>query len=227
MLRNNLDWMRVDGDLKSILFTSSQKGEGKTLTVCNLAVTLALSGKAVVLVDADLRAPRVHLAFGMSNATGLSTVVHGSVELSQALRSFDFGQYWSSTIVKTRSTEAEAADVAETGNGSLKILTSGPLPPNPGEVIASQRMTTVLQRLAESKADYVLIDAPPLLAVGDAGALAPSVDGLLFVANLDIVRRPTLHDARDRLSALPCRKLGLIVVGDRMESSHYHNYGYA
>ena len=226
VLRSSLDWMAVDGDLKSILFTSSEKGEGKTLSVCNLAVTLALAGKSVVLVDADLRDPRVHASFGMPNATGLSTVIHGSLELSEALRSFELRRP-SSSIIHTSTAGTEAASDLESQNGSLKILTSGPLPPNPGEVIASRRTAAVLQRLAESEADYVLIDAPPILAIGDAGALAPSVDGLLFVCNLGVVRRPALEDARDALNALPCRKLGVVVVGERMESTRYRGYGYA
>ena len=226
VLRTNLDWMRVDGDLKSILVTSSQKGEGKTLTICNLAVALALAGKSVVIVDADLREARVHLSFGMSNATGLSTVIHGSTELAQALKPFDFAHY-GSTIIKTRGAAVKTTNAEANDDGSLKILTSGPLPPNPGEVIASRRMTSILRQLAESEADYVLVDAPPILSMGDAGALAPSVDGFLFVANLDIVRRPTLREARDAVNALPCRKLGLVVVGERMSSSRYHKYGYA
>lgn len=240
MLRSNLDWMRVDGAVKSLLFTSSVKGEGKTLTVCNLAVTLALAGKAVVVVDADLRDPRVHTSFSMPNATGLSTVIFGSLELDDALRPFDLEQYKALVLHAPSSrpgadptsravvrTQTEAAVPSSPQSGTLQILTSGPLPPNPGEVIASQRMATLLRRLVESNAEYVLVDAPPLLAVGDAGALSPCVDGLLYVTNLDMTRRPTLENGREALDALPCRVLGVIIVGERLESSHYHNYGYA
>jgi len=242
VLRSNLDWMHVDDDVKSLLLTSSVKGEGKTLTVCNLAVTLALAGKSVVVVDADLRAPRVHTAFSMPNGTGLSTLISNSLEPDDALQPFDLEQYkervprapktrpdaqpTTGAIVRTPKS-TDAAGPSSPQSGTLQILTSGPLPPNPGEVIASQRMATVLRRLVESNADYVLVDAPPLLAVGDAGALAPYVDGLLYVANLDSTRRPTLETAREALDALPCRKLGVIVVGERLESSHYRHYGYA
>jgi polysaccharide biosynthesis transport protein len=241
VLRSNLDWMRVDGDVKTLLFTSSQKGEGKTLTVCNLAVTLALAGKAVVVVDSDLRDPRVHRSFSMPNATGLSTVISDSLELGDALQSFDLarlrGPVFQTPQVRTGGqrngrlgglTSNRGADAPSTPeSGTLQILTSGPLPPNPGEVIASQRMATVLRRLVESNVDYVLIDAPPVLSFGDAGALAPSVDGLLFVVNLGMTRRPTLEDGREALDSFPCRILGALVVGERPESSHYHSYGYA
>ncbi len=240
MLRSNLDWMCVDGAVKSLLFTSSVKGEGKTLTVCNLAVTLALAGKAVVVVDADLRDPRVHTSFSMPNATGLSTVIFDSLELDDALRPFDLEQYKSLVLHAPSSrpgadptsravvrTQTEAAVPSSPQSGTLQILTSGPLPPNPGEVIASQRMATLLRRLVESNADYVLVDAPPILAVGDAQALASSVDGLLYVTNLDVTRRPTLEYGREALDALPCRVLGVVIVGERLESSQYHNYGYA
>jgi polysaccharide biosynthesis transport protein len=231
VLRSNLDWMRLGGELKSILVTSSEKGEGKTLTVCNLAVTLALTGKKVILVDADLRDPRVHASFGIPNGSGLSTVIQGSLELASALHPFDLSSYSGGAMIKTRrgakANDSLDADDTESPNGSLQILTSGPRPPNPGEVIASQRMAAILQRLEDSRADYVLVDAPPLLAIGDAGALAPSVQGLLFVSNIEMVRRPVLEDAHEALSALPCRKLGVVVVGERLESSRYHGYGYA
>lgn len=229
VLRSNLDWMRLDAELKSILVTSSEKGEGKTLTVCNLAVTLALTGKSVILVDADLRDPRVHASFGIPNGSGLSTVIHGSMELPAALHSFDLSKYGGG-LVKTRRSVSAAetgAGVPDLQSGSLQILTSGPRPPNPGEIIASQRMASVLKRLVDSRADYVLVDAPPILAIGDAGALAPAVEGLLFVANIEMVRRPALLDAKEALAALPCRKLGVIVVGEHMDSTRYHGYGYA
>jgi Mrp family chromosome partitioning ATPase len=223
VLRSNLDWTRVDGDVKSLMISSSQKGEGKTLMVCNLAVTLALAGKKVVLVDADLRDPRVHTSFSMPNGNGLSTVIQGSLALEDALRPFDVDR--NGQVVRTSTVSAASRSTSQ--SGTLLVLTSGPLPPNPGEVIASRRMAAVLKNLAESDVDYVLIDTPPVLVVGDAGALAPSVDGLLFVANLNETRQPTLEDGREALDALPCRKLGVVIVGERLASSAYHHYGYA
>jgi Mrp family chromosome partitioning ATPase/capsular polysaccharide biosynthesis protein len=219
MLRSNLDWTRIDDDWKSLLVTSGRKGEGKTLTLCNLAVTLALGGKNVVVVDADLRDPRVHKTFSMPNGTGLTTVVQGSISLADALQPFTLERPKGSGA-RMPVTDPVVPSTSEIG--TLLVLTSGQRPPNPGEVVASERLATTLKRLAESGADYVLIDAPPILGVGDVAALAPSVDGLLFVTNLDRTRRPTIEDSREALESLPCRKLGVTIIGERSDSPHYH-----
>ena len=232
VLRGNLDWARTDGGWKSLLITSSGKGEGKTLTVCNLAVTLALAGRSVVVVDADLRAPQVHTVFSLPNETGLTTVVEGTIALTAALRPVDLKQ----TNDSGAETPADARLVSlPSEHGAMRVLTSGPLPPDPGEVIASQRLAITLKRLVNSNADLVLVDAPPILGVGDVGALAPAVDALLLVADLDKTRRPTLEKARRALAALPCRKPGVVIVGesrgasdsDRHESSLRENGGRA
>jgi Mrp family chromosome partitioning ATPase/capsular polysaccharide biosynthesis protein len=222
MLRSNLDWARIDDDWKSLLITSAHKGEGKTLTLCNLAVTLALAGKNVVVVDADFRDPRVHETFSLHNATGLTTVIQGSLSLEDALRPF--------TLTRPKLSRAglpvTGPKVPATSEiGGLQVLTSGPLPPNPGEVVASNRLASTLKRLAESDTDYVLIDAPPILGVGDVGALAPSVDGVLFVANIDRTRRPAIADCREALESLPCHKLGVVIIGERSHPPRYYRYG--
>ena len=191
--------------------------------MCNLAVTLALAGKRVVVVDADLRDPGVHEAFSIPKETGLTTVIQGTLALSAALRGFDPRESNGSGAA------APASGIAEPsvgGSGGLLVLTSGPLPPNPGEVIASRKLAVTLQRLANIDADYVLFDAPPILGVGDVGVLATSVDGLLFIANLRKVRGPTLEEGREALDPLPCRKLGVVVVGEHPDSRHHYRYGY-
>jgi len=224
VLRSNLDWARIDDGWKSLLVTSSRKGEGKTLTLCNLAVTLALAGKKVVVVDADLRDPQVHTAFSMPNETGLTTVIQGTLSLAAALRPFDLQRSDGSSAITPANAPATPSTVE---NGSLLVLTSGPLPPNPGEVIASRKLAITLDRLANIDADYILVDAPPILGVGDAGVLATSVDGLLFVVNIDQTRGPTLEEGREALDPLPCRKLGVVVVGERPDSTHHYRYGYS
>jgi polysaccharide biosynthesis transport protein len=222
MLRSNLDWSRIDHDWRSLLITSTTKAEGKTFTLCNLAVTLALAGKKVVVVDADLRDPRVHTAFSLPNGNGLTSVIQGSMKLPEALKAFPLGGFNEGSVRVSRN---GVASPSTSQSGSLLVLTSGPLPPNPGEIVASHRLATTIKDLSELDADYVLIDSPPVLSVGDAGALASSVDCVLFVANIEQVRRPALEDGREALDSLPCRKLGLVVVGERLEPANYYHYG--
>jgi len=215
-LRSNLDWTRIDVGWKSLLVTSCRAAEGKTLTLCNLAVTLALAGKQVVVVDADLRHPRVHTAFSMPNETGLTTLIQGTISLAAALQAFELERSNGSGAVAPDDARPVPSAIQR---GALLVLTSGPPPSNPGEVIDSQRMAVTLRRLANSDADFVLVNAPAILGGGDAGVLALSVDGLLLVANLDESRRPILEDGREALDALPCRKFGLVVVGGRRGAS--------
>jgi len=223
MLRSNLSWSSIDREWKSLLITSSEKGEGKTLTICNLAVALALTGKKVVVVDADLRAPRVHTAFSLPNRIGLTTVIMEATRLEDALTPFSLNGTPMTHVHMARG--QYSVETATDDDGTLTVLTSGPLPPNPGEVVASRKLASVIADLTESDVDYVLVDAPPLLNVGDVGALAHAVDALLLVVNVGDATRPMLEDTREALDALPCRKLGVVIVGERMEPSTYYNYG--
>lgn len=221
-LRGNLAWQSLDGEWKSLLVTSSAKGEGKTFIVCNLAVVLAQAGKNVVLVDADLRRPAVHREFSLPNRVGLTSCIKDGLPVPEALQSVPFDR---STHVRISPTGGGPAHELAANDGSLRVLTSGPLPPNPGEVVASGWFAGILGSLMDSTADYVLVDAPPLLGVGDVAALALITDAMLFVTNVSSVSMPMLEDARHALDALPCRKLGVVTVGERLESSKY-NYGY-
>ncbi len=221
VMRTNLDWSNIDGQLRMLLVSSCLKGEGKTLALCNLAITLARAGRSVILVDADLRSPRVHHVFNMTNLVGLSSVALGTAKLDTALRRFDEP---GEVRVRTAAKHQALPDGLARWEGSLRILTSGPLPPNPGEVVASRRVHAVIEAIAGLEADYILIDVPPLLGFGDAGALAPSVDGLIMVVNLKKARRPVLEEGHEVLESLPCRKVGLVVTGEKIEDSHYSNY---
>lgn len=225
VLRRNLEWSRIDGRLRTIAITSCSKGDGKTLTLCNLAVTLARTGGSVIVVDADLRDPQVHRVFNLRNAEGLTTVALGKTTLDDALGECKATGH--SLNITTASPGGSPSDSVPWA-GSLKILTSGPLPPNPGEVVASRAMAGILATLGESDADYVLVDTPPLVPFGDAGALASSVDGVIIVTNVDKARRPALEDGREILDSLPCRKVGLVVVGERLDETKYAGYsGYS
>jgi non-specific protein-tyrosine kinase len=227
MARSNLEWANVDGDVRMLLFTSCLKGEGKTTTVCNLAVAMARAGKDVVVVDGDLRAPRVHRVFALSNSLGLSSLVRGSVQLPNVLQSFVLTND-TKTGAPSSSAGGPAKGVQPPPSGSspqgvsIQVLTSGPLPPDPGEVVASRKMGEAMRRIRDLKADYILIDAPPVLSVGDAAALSAHTDGIVVVVNVDKVRKPALADGRELLDALPCRKLGVVVVGEEIEYRHYY-----
>lgn len=206
IFRGNLEFADIDGAAHTIMLTSAVQGEGKSTTASNLAVAAALGGKRVILVDADLRRARLHRLFGLRNTQGLTTVLTGHAALSECLQEVPL--------------PTAAADADAGGGGQLRVLTAGPLPPNPGEIAASQRLADFLASLA-TVADLVLIDAPPFLVVGDAGALSRAVDGLVVVARLGAVTRAVAHDSREFLTTLPCRVLGVAVVGIPAESAAY------
>ena len=217
LLRTNLTFMDVDGTARSIVVTSSLQGEGKSVTVANLAVTLALGGKKVVVVDADLRRPRQHRLFNLPNETGASSVAVGGASLPMStLRPVD-------VVSPDGDGTADFASWAAARSGVTKlwVLTAGPIPPNPGEIVASQRFSAMLKTLS-AEADLVLIDSPAMLAVGDTAALASEVDGLVFLVDMEQARRPVLQAAADQLYRLPCTMMGLVV---RMSSGR-HGAGY-
>ena len=217
LLRTNIEFMRVDEDVKSIVITSSAQGEGKSVCVANLAVTLAMGGKKVFIVDADLRRPRQHQYFGLENGAGVSTVVTGQTSLEDAIQD----------VRLEPGTGANEADFKTWADGSeslsrIYVLTSGPLPPNPGEIVASRRFAAVIVKLA-AEADVVLVDSPAMLAVGDTAALASLVDGLVFLVDMQKATRPMLQQAADQLVRLPCRSLGVVTRVDGAKSAGYYS----
>jgi capsular exopolysaccharide synthesis family protein len=216
-LRANLEFAQVDGRLESVFFTSATQHEGKSTLVANLAISMAEAGSKVVLVDCDLRRPTVHQLLGLRNAVGVSSVVTGMTSLSNALHSVTVGG---------RSIGSADVDVSPNGQ-RLAVLTSGPLPPNPGEFVASASFASLVAHL-ESEFDIVLLDAPALLAVGDTAAMARCVQGLVFVVSLSDARRPLLTAAAAQLAQMPCRKLGLVTIGkDSTLGYRQGQYAYA
>lgn len=208
LVRTSLDFMALGGGLRSIVITSCVQGEGKSLTLANLAVTMAMAGRRVIVVDAELRRSRQHLYFGVPNERGVSTVVLGRDTLQEALV----------------PVELPGAEGGSIGRSLLYVLPGGPKPPNPNEVVGSERMHALVQELTQ-QADIVLLDAPALLPVSDAMAIAALVDGLLFFADLDVVKKQQLSTVAARLAAMPVRKMGLIVrVGKG--SGHYYGSEY-
>ena len=238
LLRSNLDYLNVDGKLSSVLITSCIRGEGKSITVCNLGATIALGGKDVVVVDGDLRRPRVHTYFGLPNKAGLSTVVSRKTTLAEALQTYelplsDWQAGGNGTKAGGNGSDPGGSGLQPGGNGahpanvdrrgSLRVLTSGPLPPNPGELIASETFgQTIAELVAQS--DIVLVDTPAFIPVSDAAAIAQRVDGVFMLVNMDGTKRPMLAEAREFLDQLPTRKLGVIVVREKRARQDYYRY---
>ena len=163
--RTNIEFSALDKPIQTLLVTSAVPGEGKTVTAANLAVVFAQAGRRVLLVDADLRKPGVHIIFDLPNAHGLTTLLRGAdVSLDSVVQ----------------ATEQE----------NLRVLTTGPLPPNPAELAGSKRMRTVVDLLTGAE-DLVIFDSPPLQAVTDAAILGSFLDATLFV--IDAAAKPASH----------------------------------
>jgi non-specific protein-tyrosine kinase len=212
-LRTNIQFASPDSPVHTLLATSTSPDDGKSTTIANLAITFAASGFATVLVDADLRRPHLHKIFGLSNDTGLTTLV---AELARA----------ASISAGTGSTGAPRVHhpLQPTQVENLHVLTSGPVPPNPAEILGSQRMNEVLAMLRDT-AEYVLIDTPPIIAVTDAAVLAPRVDGVLLVINAGKTRRDLAVKARDMLQQVNARLLGVVLNNATLDKSAYVYYG--
>ncbi|MGY1659602.1 polysaccharide biosynthesis tyrosine autokinase [Geodermatophilus sp. SYSU D00705] len=184
-LRTNLQFVDVDEPRRVILVTSSLAEEGKTTTLCNLAIAIASTGSRVLVIEADLRRPRAADLLGLERSVGLTSVLVGQVEVDQAI------QPWS--------------------GGLFDVLGSGPLPPNPSELLASKQMKTLLSSLRD-RYDVVLIDAPPLLPVTDAAALAPATDGVLLVCRHQRTATTQVATAAQALEAVSAHVIGTVLT---------------
>jgi non-specific protein-tyrosine kinase len=191
-LRTNIEFASVGVPFRTLLVTSSIPGEGKTVTAANLAVTFAQSGRRVILVDADLRKPGVHLVFNTPNAHGLTTLL--------------------------RSDEVSLDAVAQvTEQDHLRVLTTGPLPPNPAELLGSPRMQVILERLKVG-GDLVIFDSPPLRAVTDSAILSSFLDGTVLVIDAERSRRPDVRLARAALDRAGATVFGAVLNGIKRNS---------
>jgi succinoglycan biosynthesis transport protein ExoP len=184
-LRTNLQFVDVDQPHKVILVTSSLPGEGKTTSLCNLAIATAAADARVLVVEADLRRPRVVELFGLDGSAGLTNILTGRAGFE------DVVQPWA--------------------GGPLDVLASGPLPPNPSELLASRQMGTLLSEL-RGRYDLVLVDSPPLLPVTDAAAVAPATDGALLVCRFKHTTREQVGRAVEALAAVSAPVLGSVLT---------------
>jgi non-specific protein-tyrosine kinase len=202
-LRTNLQFVDIDTELKSIVITSSVPNEGKTTTVCNLAITLAQTGAKVLLIEADLRRPRLAEYLGLDGSVGLTSVLLGAATVAEAT------QRW--------------------GDTGLQVLASGPLPPNPSELLSSHAMADLLRRL-EDGYDVVLLDAPPLLPVTDAALLAAATSGAVLIARHGTTTRDQLSRSANALHAgVGAKILGTVInmTPKRGPDAYYYGYAYS
>lgn len=220
VLRTNVEFANLELHAKTIMVTSALEEEGKSTTVANLAVSFARGGKRAILVDLDLRRPYQHKFFPLGRRPGLTDVALRHVSIDDALAPYPLrdGPSWSR---RSRMSGNGTVTIA----GTLEVIGTGPLPPNPGEFLGSHVVDEILSELA-GRADLVLIDTAPLLGVGDALALSAKVEAMLLVARIDRMRRPTVRELQRTLEASPAKPLGLIVTAADADESYGYGYGY-
>jgi succinoglycan biosynthesis transport protein ExoP len=219
VLRTNLEFVNLEVGAKMILTTSATASEGKSTTVSNLAIAMARGGRHVILVDLDLRQATLDRYFGIEASPGLTHVVLGSATLDEALVEIPLASAWKSGTLNGKWNGSSPDTM-----GSLEVLGAGALPPNAGEFVGTRAVADLLDELRQ-RADMVLIDAPPLLEVGDAATLSALVDGLLVIARMDALRRPMLRELRRRLDACPAPKLGFALHGVAATDDYYSYSG--
>lgn len=200
VLRNSLDFINFQHDMKTILVTSAAPGEGKSTVASNLAAALAQAGKKVTLVSVDFRRPTTEQFFGVNNIIGLSDVLIGTHTLKAALQ--------------------------QPGSEQLLVMTAGKMPPNPSELLGSTKMQDVV-KLLEEWSDWVIIDTPPLLAVADAAAVARWSDGVLLVTQATESTREAGKKALELLGKVGAKITGVVVWGLDESKSGSGSYGYS
>ncbi len=197
MLRTNIEFSAIDEPIRCITITSSQPNEGKTTSSTDLAVVMAMDNKRVILVDADLRRPSLHRLFNVPNTVGFTSVVAGAATLEEALQ--------------------------ETSVPGLRVLTSGPVPPNPPELLNSKASRNCFQRIREIS-DFVIIDTPPALVMTDARIVATISDAVVVVVSLQEAGRHEIARTCEQLMQTGTRVVGTIVNKVTAENGGYYSY---
>jgi capsular exopolysaccharide synthesis family protein len=184
-LRTNLTFAALDKPIETLVITSAAPGAGKSIVLANLAVTMAQGEHRTIMVDADLRRPELHSIFGVANERGLTTMFVEEAALDNP-------------------------PLVDVGVGNLWLLPSGPLPPNPADLLGSRRMEQAIAAL-KARADVILFDAPPVIAVTDATVLGTKVDGVLLVVSAGRTRREHALRARELLERVHVRIVGAVL----------------
>jgi succinoglycan biosynthesis transport protein ExoP len=195
VLRTNLIFSSADNQGRAIVISSANPGEGKTTTVANLASSLALNGAKVLAVDADLRRPTMHHHFGIPKTPGLSDLIVGKCQASQAIQATRFK--------------------------GLQVLPCGYVPPNPAELLGSAHMRQVVDAL-RTHYEWVLIDTPPILAMADTPVLCPLVDGVVLVIGAEVSGRPTIQRAVDQIQGVGGKIIGIVLNKVDLERNSYY-----
>jgi tyrosine-protein kinase Etk/Wzc len=206
-LRTNLTFSNPDKPPKTIVFTSALPKDGKSTSAANLSITLAQQGINALLVDADLRRGELHTVFGVPNEPGLTNILTGTCGIGEAIREIDLGE-----------------------SGTLAFLPSGPYPPNPAEILGSQKMRTLVEAL-EERFDLVILDSAPLTVATDAAVLGTKADGAVLVARASVTEKGALSYAVEQLNNVRASILGCILNDvdfrrDSRYSGSYGKYGY-
>ena len=201
-IRTNIEFAQLDKPMKNLLVSSSIPAEGKSTVASNLAYVIAQTDKRVLIVDADLRKPTVHRTFKLNNEQGLTTLL-------------------ASSDLKFNQVVQHSRDL------NLYFLPSGPIPPNPSELLGSGRMTLLMQELAQYF-DVVIYDAPPITAVTDPQILATKVDGVVMVVRQGYSRKEEVKKAKEALDNVNANILGYVMNGKELSYSagYYSYYGY-
>ena len=208
-IRTSLFFSIPAEEVKSIAFTSCGPGEGKTTTIANLALSIARSGKRVLLIDADLHRPMLHRIFGMDSANGLTNYLIGEISLADAIKQY-----------------SHADSIVE----NLDVITAGPESPNPSELLGSQRMKELLTA-AKGIYDWVIVDTPPVLFVSDAVVVSAICEGVVLVVRAGVNNRSILVRTKEQLEGIHARIIGSVLnsvvvtrVGRYYSDYYYHGY---
>lgn len=199
ILRTNISYCKTDGQLKTLMFTSSGSGEGKSFTIANMAVSLAMAGKRVIIVDCDFRNPMQQKIFKTGRRGGVTSIL-----TDKGAQIDDF--------------------IAETDVKNLFLLASGPVPPNPSELLGSEKMNELIAYLRE-RFSYVIFDVPPVIAVTDACVLVSKLDGVVLVLDIKTIRPQMAQKAKELILKARGHLLGVVLNRAEVEvDSQYYNY---
>lgn len=198
-IRTNIQFANIDENIKTIMVTSSTQGEGKSTTISNIAITLANLGKKVILIDCDFRRPKIHKNFNLTNKKGMTDIL---------LENSSYHGYVQKGIID-----------------NIDILTAGQIPPNPAEMLSSNRMKRIIEEI-KNDYDYVLIDTPPVVVVTDGAIISTFCDGVILVCASGSIEIDLAKRAKENLEKVNANILGVVLNKLPLKSNSYYNYYY-